>query len=189
MAHYTPFPGDAAQNDARWIEMFAAAGLPAPVMEQRYSLVEESYPGRAPPYFNAGFMAMNREGWQLVTADIDRCARAAVAPLRALGRDFFAIQVAMTLAIARQSVRVVHLGLEYNCPNDDVVFLRGIGAEENVRVLHFLREHDFTRQQFLSDPAAFARFATGPLSGRMNQFFRQFILDLVRRRGEAALFG
>ena len=179
MAHYTPFPGDAAENDVRWRRLFEAAGLAPPSLDRRYVLAGTEYAGRAPAYFNGGFMVMNRAGWSAIVADIDRFTAVARTLLGEVGREYFSIQVAISLAVAHRGLKVLELGLDYNCPNEDKVFDHGIGSEDDVRVMHFLRTDDFDRHRFLSEPAAFERFATGPLEARMNQHLRRHILSLT----------
>ena len=179
MAHYSPFVGEAADNDATWRRLFAAAGLPAPALERRYSLAGSEYPGGAPPYFNAGFMVMNRAGWTAIVADIDRFTVVTRALLAEMGRDYFSIQTAISLAIANRGLEVLSLGLEYNCPNEDKVFDFGVQREEDVRVMHFLRTGGIDRHRFLTDPAAFEAFATGELPERMNRHLRRHILSLT----------
>ncbi len=179
MAHYSPFVGDAADNDATWRRLFAAAGLPAPALERRYSLAGGDYPGGAPPYFNAGFMVMNRAGWTGVVADIDRYTEVTRSLLGEMGREYFSIQTAISLAIANRGLEVVQLGLEYNCPNEDKVFDHGVLREEDVRVMHFLRTTGLDRHRFLTDPVAFEEFVGGELRERMNRHLRRHILSLT----------
>jgi hypothetical protein len=179
MAHYTPFPGDAAENDARWRAMFAAAALPEPRLDHRYSLADGDYRGGAPPYFNAGFVVMNGGGWEGVVADIDPYAEVARVQLAAVGREFFANQIALSLAIAHRGIEAVPLGLEYNCPNEDKVLAHGVRHEQDVRAMHFLRHEEIDRKNFLAEPAAFAQFAAAPLQSRMNRHLRRHILSLT----------
>jgi hypothetical protein len=122
---------------------------------------------------------MNGGGWEGVVADIDPYTEVARAQLAPLGREYFANQVAMSLAIAHRGLEVVPLGLEYNCPNEDKVLAHGVPSEKDVRAMHFLRQDEIDRHHFLTDPAAFARFAEAPLQSRMNRHLRRHILSLT----------
>jgi len=179
MAHGSPFGGSPEENETRWRNLFRSAHLAPPSLGCTYSMMSREEAGGSPPYFNAGFVAFNRDAWRRILPAVDLLTPFARNFLRPMGRAQFSIQAALSLALARcAEVEVRHLGLEYNCPNDDAAFDHGVRSEDDIRVIHFLRKDEFDRHRFLSEPAMFDTFLKADLKGRVNRRLRDHILSL-----------
>jgi hypothetical protein len=180
-AHYPPFSGDAAHNDAEWRRLFAKAGLPEPSLATRYSGDAADVRGRAPPYFNYGLIALNREAF------------AAVAPLseyyghmawELMNENVFSAQVGISFLAAAAQLETDTVSFAYNCSNDEIPFIAPdeyrIDSAEDIRVIHYLRTDQFDRRRFLAEPSAYNAFLSAKNLNRVNTRLRDHILKLSR---------
>ena len=172
-AHVNPFLG--APNEAGWQAVLASAGLPDVPLTERYSLdIEDTY-GLAPPYFNYGFVAFNRTAFARVApAMADYLARSRTAVLD----NPFVAQFGLALALAGEGVPSLSLGHEFNCANDDLIVAHGLADLSNIRVIHYLRERELSRQLFLSDLASFDSFIATPKANAVTEQLRQHMLAI-----------
>jgi hypothetical protein len=183
-AHFAPFAGSAAECEAKWEKLFAGAGLAGHPLTRRYSMDSMGAMGRAPPYFNYGFVALNRAAFEAVSPLALGYVRQAVT---LVGDSFhtlgFSDQAGLTLAIAAAGVPTLPLGHAYNCANDDLVFTTGIASEDEIKVIHYLRDDEFDRRTFLADPVAFRVFLAIPKRNRVSERLRRHVTSLVAELG------
>lgn len=141
-AHVSPF---AARKQALWQEIFGEAGLPMPAMVCEHSGWHSMEFNRArrycPPYFNMGVLLASSPALKMVASsvffELDAVER--------VERTFFRCQLAVTLAILRSGVRWRELPLRFNFPNDTRFLPRNRAELEDARIIHYLREDEFTR--------------------------------------------
>ena len=177
MAHYSPFHRDAEQNNTAWHRMLDAADLKDHPLSYRYSIATPEQSGRCPAYFNYGFVAFNRAGFEKVRPLVRKYKELARTALTGHAL-FFAGQIGLALALAAAGVDVLELGPQYNCPNSNEMLGRGIDDVTQIRFLHFLRNDEFDRHSFLSDPAAFHRFSSATFDAAVNRHFQRHVLAL-----------
>lgn len=177
MAHYSPFQSGAEENNSAWQRILDSAGLKHHPLSYRYSMATSEQGGRCPAYFNYGFVAFNREGLERVrplVRNYKNLARTALS-----GNSlFFAGQIGLALAVAAAGVDVLELGPEYNCPNSNEMLRRGIDDVSQIRFLHYLRNDEFDRHDFLTDAAAFRRFSSATFDSPVNRHFQRHVLAL-----------
>jgi len=177
MAHYSPCHRDAEQNNTAWHRMLDAADLKDHPLSYRYSIATPEQSGRCPAYFNYGFVAFNRAGFEKVRPLVRKYKELARTALTGHAL-FFAGQIGLALALAAAGVDVLELGPQYNCPNSNEMLGRGIDDVTQIRFLHFLRNDEFDRHSFLSDPAAFHRFSSATFDAAVNRHFQRHVLAL-----------
>jgi hypothetical protein len=178
MAHFSPFAPNYGENDMRWRHILDAADLQWMQLSRRYSVAPPEQFGHAPPgYFNNGFVAFNRAGFEAIRPLAQRYTDLARQLLDGQ-QIFFAVQVGLALAAAVAGIDVIELGPDYNCPNSDEMFGHGLKDLADIRALHFLRSEEFDRHTFLTDPAAFQRFRTAAFASPVNDLFRRHVLSL-----------
>ena len=179
-AHYSPHRLDAAGNEAAWQRVFTEAGLGEAPLSVRHSYDIDDVMGRAPPYFNYGFVLFGREAFAAVAATNESYCRMAHAITK---DDFFLAQIGLSLMIAAANLDVMQLPFAYNCPNDDVPFhapekfrLRGV---DDIKVIHYLRKGQIERRKFLADRAAYDTFLAAPDLNRVNARLRDHLRALA----------
>jgi hypothetical protein len=183
-AHFAPFTGSAAENEAKWEKLLASTGLAGQLLTRRYSMDPTGAMGRAPPYFNYGFVALNRVAFEAVSPLALGYVRQA---MTVLGDCFdlfgFSDQAGLALAIAAAGVATLALGHAHNCANDDLVFTTGLASEDEIKVIHYLRGDEFDRRTFLADPVAFCDFLAVPKRNRVSERLRRHIMTVVAELG------
>ena len=183
-AHFAPFAGSAAENEAKWKELLASTGLANQPLTHAYSMDPTEAMGRAPPYFNYGFVAFNRAAFQAVAPLAFSYMRKA---LTLLGDHFFHVglsdQVGLALAIAAAGVGTLPLGHAHNCANDDLVFTTGLSSEDDIKFIHYLRGDEFDRRTFVADPIALRDFLAVPKRNRVSERLRRHVTSVVAELG------
>jgi hypothetical protein len=191
-AHYSPFVGYPPEiNDAEWRRLLDDCGLPHVPLRYTYSVASRAEGGSCPAYFNNGFVAFNRSAFQRLREHVHPWTRWAFDFLA--DRKFFAAQVGLAVAIAKEGVEVIELGPAYNCPSSDEMLGRGLAGVEDIKVVHYLRTEEFDRHAFLCEPAAFEAFTKAQFTSVVNEHFRRHVLSLPDvaswSRGEVAESG
>jgi hypothetical protein len=183
-AHFPPFRGSAEEGEAAWRKVFADAGLAHRPLIRRYSIDPGAAMGWAPPYFNYGFVAFNRPAFERAAPIAQKYTLRA---LEILDEPFFAAQIGLTLTLAAAGITSVPLGHGYNCANDDRVFGAGLSSEDDIRIIHYLREDEFDRRVFLSDPAALRNFLSAAGLCRVSERLRRHVASLADQLGANAV--
>ena len=190
-AHFTPFRGDAAcdnpfrgnaaYNDAEWRRLFANAGLPEPSLTTRYSGDVADVMGRAPPYFNYGLLAFNREAFSAVAPLSEYYGRMA---WELMNGHVFSAQTGVSFLAAAAQLEIESVSFAYNCSNDELPFIAPdeyrIDTSDDIRVIHYLRTDQFDRRNFLVNPSAYEAFLSAENLNRVNTRLRDHILKLSR---------
>lgn len=185
-AHFAPFAGGAAENEAKWMTLLASAGFARQPLTQRYSMDPTGAMGRAPPYFNYGFVAFNREAFEAVSSLAFGYVRQTMTVLGdRLHHIRFSDQVALTIAIMAAGVSTLPLSHAYNCANDDLVFTTGLASEDEIKFIHYLRGDEFDRRTFLVDPIAFREFLSVPKRNRVSERLRRHVASVAAELGIA----
>jgi hypothetical protein len=179
-AHFSPFGGSAIENESTWRKTLSGAGLAHQPLFQQYSMDPAGGMGCAPPYFNGGFMLFNRLAFERVAPIFNKYQKITVA---LLGETFFCSQIAFALAIAAAGITTMPLGHAYDCANDDLVFSTGLASEDDIKVIHYLRDDEFDRRSFLTDPAALHDFLTTPKRNRVSERLRLHVASLLAELG------
>jgi hypothetical protein len=156
IAHISPFLG-CEDEQGLWEQIFQAAGLGDPSLECEHSgwqAIEFDASRRyCPPYFNLGVLLAPRA----VLSALARTIYTEMETVEAVHPTPFRCQIALTLAIVRSGVQWRQLPLRFNLPNI-VQFLARHQAElEDARIIHYLRDEDFSRAE---DFASAARVGT-----------------------------
>ena len=179
-AHFTPFHKDAAGNEVAWRRIFAAAGLGEPRLSVQYSNDTADVMGRAPPYFNFGFVLFRREAFAAIAPIYEsyvRITREATEP-----GFFFQTQIGLSLAIAAAKVDIELLSHAYNCANDDGPFAAPeafrLKSPDEISVIHYLRKNEMDRRSFLANRSFYKAFLAAPNLNRVNARLRDHVLEL-----------
>lgn len=177
MAHYPPPVGllnPAPAGPEFWPEILHAYGAGHIVLQERYSMdVAGSLP-LSPPYFNLGFVAMNRSALFGFGHDIHWTE----AWLKAHSGSHMRCQLALTLIACRREMDIKCLPASYNMANDVHHFSASGLKQEDVRVLHYLRETELDRSTFLL-PGGIDAFLSRPMQLPINTRLQQLVRDYV----------
>jgi hypothetical protein len=172
-AHDSPFGANAADNESRWRKLLTDAKLPRhQPLFRHYSFDPERKKGWAPPYLNYGFVAFNRTAFERIAPLANKYTLRAMALLE---EPFFSAQVGLALAISAADIDTAQLGHAYNCANDDRVFAAGLRCENEIKIIHYLRDDEFDRRTFLCEPKELRRFLDTPKRGRVTDRLRQHV--------------
>lgn len=175
-AHFSPFGGTAASNEAKWRELLAGAGFMNQPLAWRYSMDPEGALGSAPPYFNYGVVAFSRPAFDRIAPIASQYVEIA---LELLDQPFFAAQVGLTFALLAAEIDPLFLGHAYNCANDDLVWATGLSSIKDIKIIHYLREDEFARLSFLADPAERAKFLGTPKRNLVSERLRDHVASLA----------
>jgi hypothetical protein len=172
-AHGTPFRN--ADNDGLWRMLLEAADAGEAELRSHYSLDVARVQGFAPAYFNYGFVAFNAAAFRSIAPLVAPMLRLVCARLP---ENRFAAQIALALAVAKLGPRVVPLGHELNCANDDRLLAHDLVRMDDVRVIHYLRGAEFDRHDFLCVVERFAAFVGSEKRNPISERLRQHVLGL-----------
>lgn len=176
-AHFSPFSPRGDENDACWRAVLENAGLTDVPLNQRYSESPADEHGGCPPYFNYGFVAMNRSAYCAMAPRIHEMTPKVASFLAGQPNVYFAGQIALTIAILSAGCDVLALGPEFNCPNSDEMLRFGLDVGD-IRVMHYLRADGFNRHNFLCDGEKFDLFRATVFSSPVIEAFREHVLTL-----------
>ena len=174
MAHYPPPVGLDVTGPAGvtfWPELLTAYGGQYLHPWERYSMDLDEVLPLSPPYFNLGFVAMNRQALAEFGHDIHWTE----AWVKQHSGSHMRCQIALTLIACRRGMDISCLPASYNMANDAHHFQASGLSVSDVRVLHYLREAELLRSSFLL-PAEIDRF----LERSMNLPINAALQDLVR---------
>jgi hypothetical protein len=146
MAHFPPPPGsktNAPIGSEFWPWLFNIFDIPWPPATYRYSMDADRSLPESPAYFNLGFVALNRKALSVYASEITEVTRRVTAATD----SFMRCQIALTIVAHRAGIDIGTLPAAYNAAND-VAHLKTNGlTAEQIRVLHFLREDEVTRDE------------------------------------------
>jgi hypothetical protein len=174
-AHYPPWPERGEANDDRWRRVFEFAQVEMPPLEFNYSMDPDLTMGKCPAYFNFGFVAFNRTGFEAVRRRLEHFTLR-VAPI--LPMPVFQCQIGLTLASVDAGLDIIQLSHAFNCANDDNVSKDLLENPSRVRVIHYLRTVEFDRWKFLTDKAAYGEFTGSAKRNPIGELLRQHIIRL-----------
>ncbi len=151
MAHFPPplGPGAVAPNSWGpnfWPWLFDHFGLPWPSSAYRYSIGGDQSPW-SPAYFNLGFVALNAPAVSQLAEEIAETTRRVTMTTESVMR----CQIALTIVAYRNGFDLDALPAAYNAANDLAHLQRNALDVDQIRVLHFLREDEITRDEFQPD--------------------------------------
>jgi len=172
MAHYPP-PADRpdfSPGPDFWPTLYKLYGAPACTPRHRYSMdVDHALP-LSPPYFNLGFVAMNRGALAPLGLDIHWTE----AWLKHRVGSHMRCQIALPLIADRRGIAIECIEAAYNAANDDLHLMHNALQTHDIRVLHYLREAELDRQTFLL-PGHIDSFLARNLSVAANRELQQLV--------------
>jgi hypothetical protein len=170
-AHSPPFRVD---HDETWRPLLALVGKTDKALAHSYSLDVRDRWEKGPVYFNYGFVFFNRAAFKQLAPLMDKYLSLA---LEGLGDNRLVAQVALTLALLGEDIKTVFLKHEYNCANDHILVGYKLVDLEDIRVIHYLRERDLKRREFLTERAAYRAFVDTPKANAVDERLRQLVLS------------
>lgn len=111
---------------------------------------------RAPFYVNHGFLAFRADALRDFAAPYLEMRKTVASRVE---RPFFTGQIALALTLHALGWQGAALPMRYNFPNDPRAFDLHNREAQDIRVLHYLREHHFQRASLFADATAFHAFA------------------------------
>lgn len=171
MAHVSPFLLETAFSHTEWWNrLFAAFGLPQPILEFEHSgwrLMFEHEPARySPAYFNSGMIVGTGEAMNRMAP----LALPALQAVRSVLDTFFFDQIAFTLMMYKAKVNKRLIPIRYNFPNQAEFEERYREDAASISVLHYLRTDTVDRDAiFESEVTLRAFIARRDLSGANEQ--------------------
>jgi hypothetical protein len=174
------FPGWPSLDTRRaWFR--AADGLiNAPLrFEHAYSMAGDYMPGEDPStpfYVNDGVVFLPRS----IFGDLAECyLRLRPRLMDRLPNPYFSGQIALALAIAEIGISSCALPMRYNFPNDDFAGTRYPEELRNVKIFHYLRNHQFVdRYHIFASEQQYSGFLTAPLAGA-NAVLQRKVRELI----------
>lgn len=173
IAHYPP-PIDGAEPGPAgpefWEQIFAEYGASWPLPWNRYSMdTDRTFP-LTPPYYNLGFVVMNRAALRCFSQDIHWTEEW----LRQKYPSTMRCQIALTLIMAAHGMDARCLPATYNAANDANHFSASGITPKDVRILHYLREDEFNRTKFLL-PGYIDEFLSADVKTIMNSTLQELV--------------
>lgn len=180
MAHFPPhrFHESSQKNNAFWHDLLSDYGFENLPLDFGYSETDRAVSGGCPPYFNYGFLVMNRLAFEQIAPLARPLIQECFTRFKDTSTAFFSAQLAFTLAVLQVGADVIELGPEYNCPNSDEMLAHGLQSADHIRVLHYLRRKPVDRHHFLSQKTAFEHFKMASFPSTILQRFQNHVLDL-----------
>lgn len=124
-----------------WPQLFSEFGAVFPEHLHRYSMdVHNQFP-LAPPYFNLGFVAMNKRAVDIFRQQIFEFESV----FNRLINSNMRCQIACTVIAHQYSMDVKVLPASYNAANDATHYHHNGLAPADVRVIHYLRDDEIDR--------------------------------------------
>lgn len=145
MAHYPPPLDSGPAGPEFWSTLFEAYGAPWQGQWHRCSMDTEATLPLSPPYYNLGFVAMNKAALVPLGLDIHWTE----AWLKHRTGSHMRCQIALPLIAAGRGIGMKCLPAGYNAANDPVHFAHNGLSPHDIRVLHYLREVELERMTFL----------------------------------------
>jgi hypothetical protein len=150
MAHYPPTDIDEhfaikGADGAFWGPLLSHFGIAAAQAAHRYSMDADGAHGFSPPYFNLGFLAMTAPALSAFGAEIFAVQR----ELLRVFPSHMRCQFAVTIIGLKRCARVEPVSAIYNLANDDAHLRANRVTPDAARVIHYLRETEFSRPTFL----------------------------------------
>ncbi len=187
MAHYPPT--DIAEtfaingaDGAFWAPLLAHFGVAPPQARHPYSMDAGGAHGLAPPYFNLGFLAMTAPALRAFGEEIFPVQR----ELLRVFPSHMRCQFAASIIGLKRCARVEALSAIYNLANDDAHLRAGGVTADAARVIHYLRETEFSRSAFLL-PGALEETLARDYKNAVTQRLMGLVADFkdACERGEA----
>lgn len=176
VAHYPPpvdMPEPGPAGPDYWPKLLAAYGCSSELSWTRYSMDMDGTLPLTPPYYNLGFVAMNAAALNVFGQDIHWTEEW----LRRFHPSHMRCQIALTLIAAARGIDARCLSAPYNAANDPQHFAASGMVPADVRVLHYLREDEFTRATFLLEEKVdeFLAIETGTImNAELQELVRQW---------------
>lgn len=165
IAHY-PFPQWPGDVPAQKWDSLAHDVIGGKIsLDYRHTLVPDSAPAdqrQCPFYVNFGFVIVPRVTYPSLAALYLRLVDH-VAGL--LAYPYFAGQVSLALAAEALGLPCTDMDMRYNFPNDILAERLYPESMQDVRVIHYLRTHNFDRQKIFSSSSEFRSFLSMRLTG------------------------
>lgn len=144
-AHFPPEQGGSAlpspHSDLYWPEIFKRFDIEWPPALYRYSMDSGNQLPQTPPYFNLGFVALNRAALNLAREQVNEVHER----LSSFTESFMRCQIGLTVIAQKERFRTIILGAEYNMANDSKHQLLNRIDREQFRVIHYLRTTELDR--------------------------------------------
>lgn len=147
-------------NNEDWREISTALNGSPVELPYHYTLLPPAPsttpdPLRSPFYLNHGFLAFRADALREFDKPFSQM-RDAVAGL--IERPNFAGQIGLSLTMQTLGWYGAPLSMRYNYPNDDKALRLHGYEEQEIRVLHYLRENKYRRNELFSKEAVFRSF-------------------------------
>ena len=146
IAHASPFY-EVVDGRTLWAPTFAAAGLAAPEMCCEHSgwqsMVFDEAGRYCPPYFNHGMMLISSDG----VAALRGSLYADMVAARSVRASLYVVQLAISLSLVRSGIAWRELPLRFNYPNDPLFLPRAQAELDDLRIIHYLREEQYSRSR------------------------------------------
>lgn len=181
MVHFPP-PckfGDTQRhlNEADWIEYLNKLGLPTDQVKHHCSIAKDQC-GLQPPNFNFGFVVISPQMYYLMSSNFNRYRKIIT---ESMGSPMSG-QIALTAIGLENDARFYLLPAQYNAANDSKHWATNNITKESVFVLHYLREEEFLRENFLSTEKI-TWFMNEKFTNEGTQLLQQNVKKIVQRYG------
>jgi hypothetical protein len=180
MAHLPPPPpreGSLAQHngEALWTDLFRAFCLKPPLFANHYSMDPAGRLGRAPAYFNLGFIALTKAALPAFRENIF--------PMQDWLLEHYPshmrCQIAVTLLAAAKNIQTRSLPAQYNLANDVRHLASNYLAATDARVVHYLRGDELKRETAVL-PENFATTLAMQCENAINRRLQTLLADFAR---------
>jgi hypothetical protein len=176
MAHLPP-PPDASgeRHDPLWPWLLAQFGLAMPSVLHAYSMDLDKNLGRAPPYFNLGFIALSQSAARGLGDGIFRVQDR----LLSIFASHMRCQIALTILALEGAFVIEPLPAAYNTANDPGHLTHNGLTLADVRVLHYLRT-DILDRSLIVLPEHAAATASVSCEHPVNRTLQSQVLAFLR---------
>ncbi|MGB1197738.1 MAG: hypothetical protein ACPG46_01745 [Thalassotalea sp.] len=185
MVHYPPpYTQDGIVTkvtEQLWADIFDQLKLPISAIKHNCSIGGREH-GLQPPNFNFGFVVVNPKMYYLLSMNFNRYRKTITETLKTPMSGQISV---MAIGLENQA-QFTLLPASYNAANDSLHWEKNNLNEESIFVLHYLREHEFLREEFLNDQHL-EGFLAGESMVKGTQLLRNRV-KVVREKFGSAIF-
>ncbi len=174
MVHYPPAYTEngivTTVTEQVWVDIFDKLKLPLSAIKHHCSIGGEQH-GLQPPNFNFGFVVVNPQMYYLLSMNFNRYRQTITETLKTPMSG----QISVMAIGLENEAKFNLLPANYNAANDSLHWENNKLRREDIFVLHYLREHEFVREEFLN-----VQHLEGFLAGESNVEGTQLLRDRVK---------
>ncbi|MDC7681742.1 hypothetical protein PQU92_00495 [Asticcacaulis sp. BYS171W] len=183
MAHFPPpisiAPSDGYERGGKyfWSDIFDRFDIEWPSVLHNYSMTNAE--SSVPAYFNLGFVGLNASALSSIGKHVLDYERR----FKEICDSHMRCQIILTLMSYKLGFNIGVLPAQYNAANDPEHIRLNYISEDDIRVMHYLRESEFRRSTFLT-PNEIIGFLDSKLELPCNKLLQKIVKNFYIKNGK-----